>query len=170
MSEGVSDWVVVGKIGKPQGIQGLVRINSFTDPRENILSFPEWTLELDGKHISAKRIEEKVTPQYIAAKIEGFETREDVVNLTHAQVLIPKSDLKELGPDEYYWHELEGMKVLHESGVDMGVIDHIISTGANDVLVVIGEKKRLIPYLLDEVILEISKTRGEMTVRWDLDF
>jgi 16S rRNA processing protein RimM len=63
------------------------------------------------------------------------------------------------------------MRVIHETGVALGMVDSVLGTGANDVLVVVdNEKRRLIPYLLDEVIQDINKDSREITVCWDLDF
>lgn len=165
-----SAWVVVGKFGRPQGIKGFIRVNSFTEPRDNLLDYPNWFIQDGAEWKKIERVEEQATPQYIATKFKKYATREDVAVLTNMLIAIPKADLPKLEPDTFYWHELKGMRVIHESGQPMGVVDSIFATGSNDVLVVMGDKKRLIPYLLDDVIQEINIEAGEITVRWDLDF
>ena len=166
------EWVIVGKFGRPQGIKGLIRVISFTEPRDNILQYPDWSIQKQGKTWQAvKRLDERLSPQYVLAQIEGYTARETVSLLTNLEIAVPKETLPDLDAGEYYWYELIGMRVIHETGVALGMVDSVFETGANDVLVVVdNEKRRLIPYLLDEVIQDINKDSREITVCWDLDF
>ena len=52
----------------------------------------------------------------------------------------------------------------------LGTVDRLMETGNNDVLVVTGERERLIPYLPDSVVLEINPAEGRMVVDWDPEF
>ena len=52
----------------------------------------------------------------------------------------------------------------------LGVVDHLIETGANDVLVVSGERERLIPFVMGQVILDVDLDAGLVRVDWDRDF
>lgn len=162
--------VVVGKFGRPQGIKGLVRVISFTEPRENILRYSDWSIQLRGVWHDVKHIHDDITPQHLLTRIEGYTTREQVAELTNATIAVPKKALPSLKPGEFYWHQLVGMQVLHEQGQVLGTVESIFATGSNDVLVVVGEKKRLIPYLLDDVIQKIDTDLCIITVCWDLDF
>jgi 16S rRNA processing protein RimM len=173
MSVTTPEWVVVGKFGRAQGIKGLVRVVSFTEPRDNILQYPEWFIRKPKATWQAiKRLTEQMTPQYVFAQIEGYNSREEVSLLTNLEIAVPREVLANLDSGEHYWHDLIGMRVIHEAGVDIGVVDSILATGSNDVLVVIdkNKKRRLIPYLLDEVIQTIDRKNREITVCWDLDF
>jgi 16S rRNA processing protein RimM len=78
--------------------------------------------------------------------------------------------LPEIDKDEYYWADLVGLQVFNSDGSDLGIIDHILETGANDVLVVKGDRERLIPFLQQQTVLEIDCDKGIMTVDWDADF
>ncbi len=167
------EWVILGKFGRPQGIKGFIRVNSFAEPPENILNYPEWFINPEGKTWQPiKRLNERVTGQHVLAQIEGYPSRESLFALTNAEIAIPKACLPALNEGEFYWEELAGMRVTHTSGVAMGIVKEILATGANDVLVVVDEqnKRRLIPYLLDDVIQQINKESREITVDWDLDF
>ncbi|MCH9755657.1 MAG: ribosome maturation factor RimM [Gammaproteobacteria bacterium] len=166
------EWVVVGKFGRPQGIKGLVRITSFTEPRDNILQYPDWSIQMPGAVWQrVTRLEERITPQHILAQIEGYTSREAVSALTNIEIAVPKETLPALNAGEYYWHELIGMRVIHNNGTTLGMVDSVLETGSNDVLVVVDNKKRrLIPYLLDDVIQKINKDSREITVCWDVDF
>ena len=55
-------------------------------------------------------------------------------------------------------------------GMELGTVDHLIETGANDVLVVKGERERLIPFIRGQVVLQIDLAAGEIQVDWDPEF
>ena len=71
---------------------------------------------------------------------------------------------------EYYWRDLQGMKVVTANGELLGTVDHLIETGANDVLVVDGDRERLIPFVLDKVVMSVDLDKAEIQVDWDKDF
>ncbi len=172
MSVVTPEWVVVGKFGRPQGIKGFIRVISFTEPRDNILQYPDWSIQKQRTSWeSIKRLDERVMPQHMLVQVDGYPSREAVSLLTNVEIAVLKNILPALDAGEFYWHELTGMRVIHESGAVLGIVDSLFATGSNDVLVVMDDnKKRLIPYLLDDVILEINESNREITVRWDLDF
>ena len=66
--------------------------------------------------------------------------------------------------------DLQGLKVVTIKGELLGTVDHLIETGANDVLVVRGERERLIPFVLDQVIVNVDLDKREIQVDWDKDF
>ena len=80
-----------------------------------------------------------------------------------------------LADDEYYWHQLVSLKVYAQEQL-LGAVDHLIETGANDVLVVkpcqgsIDQRERLIPYLPGDFVQNIDLHAGTMQVDWDPEF
>jgi 16S rRNA processing protein RimM len=162
--------VVIGRFGRPHGIKGFVVIHSFTEPRENILEYSNWQVLLNKKWQPVKPIAFEVHSKAIIAKIDGFAQRELASQLTHAEIAVDDTQLAKLNPGEYYWHELIGMNVVNQDGTVFGKVAELIATGANDVLVVKGEKRHLIPYLPGQFIKEIDTQRQTITVDWDLDF
>ncbi len=80
-------------------------------------------------------------------------------------VLVDSAELPPLDADEYYWHEILGMRVVTEDGGNVGKIVEIFPTGSNDVYVVReGAKEALIP-ALKEVIVSIDKKARTMVIR-----
>ena len=63
-----------------------------------------------------------------------------------------------------------GLKVVTVDDLELGRVDNILATGANDVLVVSGERERLIPYVTGQVVREIDLDKGLIRVDWDADF
>lgn len=164
------EWVIVGRFGRPHGIKGMVSVVSFTEPRENILDYPNWHICQKGRWIPLKTLNIKVTHHHILTEVEGYPTREDVATLTNLDIAISRSLLPTLPAGEYYWSQLVGMRVTNLQGVELGEIQDIMPTGANDVLVVVGEKRHLVPYITGQYVIKIDDERHSMIVDWDADF
>jgi len=79
-------------------------------------------------------------------------------------VLIDPADLPPLEADEYYWQDILGMRVVSETGEDVGTIKEIVPTGSNDVYVVQkGAQEFLIPATKD-VIMSIDIEAHTMVI------
>src|SRR5690606_10742115 len=65
---------------------------------------------------------------------------------------------------------LEGLRVVNADGVDLGVVSHLFSTGANAVMVVHGERERMVPFVQPDYILAVDLDAGQVTVDWDPEF
>ena len=85
---------------------------------------------------------------------------------------MPREALPEAGPGEYYWTDLEGLQAVNMEGIDLGRVERILATGANDVLVVVDGtgRERLLPFVLDVYIKEVDLEAGRVLVDWDPDF
>lgn len=164
------DWVIVGRFGRPHGIKGFVSVYSFTEPSDNILSYTDWHVYLNNAWKSIKILSVQTHSKTIVAQIEGFPERESVARLTNCEIAIQKNQLAPLTAGEYYWHQLIGMKVVNQQEQEFGQVVEIMPTGSNDVLVVQGEKKHLIPYLPGQFIIKIDENSRTITVNWDMDF
>ena len=113
----------------------------------------------------------------LIVKLEGVSDRDQAQVFVNAEIAVTQSSLPALDDGEFYWKDLMGLTVVNEAGYDLGVVDDIMETGSNDVLVVkanrtdaFGKKERLIPFLTDSVIKTVDKTQGRIIVDWDPDF
>lgn len=165
-----TDWVVIGRFGRAHGIKGLITVHSFTDPRDNILRYTDWHAYIDHQWKLLKILHLEVRDKAILAHIEGYHEREQVARLTNAEIAVSQDQLPALQPGEYYWHELIGMQVINQQGQLLGQLIEMLPTGANDVLVVQGEKKHLIPYLPGRFVIDVNVSQRLITVDWDVDF
>lgn len=169
------DYVVLGKLTSPYGVKGWLKVYSYTGPMEGILEYASWMLRHEGKLLGYRLAQGRVQGKGLVARLEGVEGREQADALAGAEILLPKSELPELDDDDYYWHQLEGLRVVTLDGVLLGRIAQLFETGANDVLVVKGAegsdgRERLLPYLFGEVVREVDLDGGVMTVDWDPEF
>ena len=85
-------------------------------------------------------------------------------------VVVKRETLSELDEDENYWIDLIGCAVINNEDIYLGHVQHILATGANDVLVIKGEKEYLVPYILNDYILNIDVHSKKIRVNWDHQF
>lgn len=165
-----ADWVVIGRFGRPHGLKGFITVHSFTEERDAILQYIPWYTLERGIGTRVPLLQTEVNDKHILVQIEGMSEREDIARYTNKDIVIERAQLPVLPEDDFYWHELTGMQVINTEGIDFGQVTDMMSTGANDVMVVTGDKRRLIPYLLDRVVLSISREKRQIRVDWDADF
>lgn len=170
--QGRSTHVVLGRVGAPWGIKGWVKVHSFAEPAENLLEYREFDVETPEGLRKLVFDELKVQGQGFVGHIKGCEVREHTGVWTGSELLVAKTELPALD-EGYYWHELEGLRVVTLRGEVLGIVHHLMETGANDVLVVRGDEhsvdrlERLLPWIEDQVVMDIDLEAGVMQVDWD---
>ena len=171
-------YLPAGKIGGCYGVRGWVKIRSFTDPQENLLDYK--SLFIKDKNSIEPLIFDigRIHGKGLIAHINGVDNRERAEQFCGKEILLDASSLPELGEGEYYWRQLIGLRVwciCSDRLLLIGIVDHLLDTGANDVLVVspcegsvdLGE--RLIPYKLGDIVKRIDLVAGIIEIDWFLD-
>ena len=151
------------------GVKGQVKIFSHTSPRENIVNYSPWVIKHAGATYTYK-VSGGRQGKNVVAWLDGVDSRDLAMQLTGAEIYIHRSQLPLLDEGEFYWSQLEGLDVVNTSGEKLGSIDHMLETGANDVMVVKGERERLIPYVMEEVVKRVDLKENRVIVDWDADF
>jgi 16S rRNA processing protein RimM len=166
-----SDFLNAGQISGVFGVKGWVKVFSHTQPRENILRYTPWILQKNNQTKEIKVLGGQRQGSNVVAELEGVSDRDAALELMGWDVLIRKEQLPKPQAGEYYWADLIGLEVVTAEGVKLGKVDHLMETGANDVLVVIDDKiERLIPFLQQQTVLKIDLAARSMLVDWDPDF
>ena len=175
---------VVGKITAHYGVRGWVRVRSYMRPAGAIVDFATWQL-LDGEpdRRSGEQdpcgevcpVESREQRNGFVVRLAGVTDREQAEPLIGCTIAIARAELPELPPGEYYWEQLVGLEVINEAGESLGRVDHLVETGANDVLVVhevSGDGtvvERLLPWA-EHVVLSVDTAAGTMRVDWDAEY
>lgn len=165
-----SGMVVVGRISGLYGVRGWVRIFSYTDPRENVIDYSPWLVNIDGQWQSMKVVSGRAQGKSVVVNLAGYADRDAAIRLLGKDIAIRREQLAAPAPGEYYWADLEGLRVVTRTGIDLGLVDHLFQTGANDVVVVKGDRERLIPFVQGEIIHNIDLQQGVMVVDWDPEY
>ncbi len=161
--------VVLGRISGFFGVRGWVKVYSYTEPREAVLNYKSWLLSHNGDWRTAEVAEGKRHGKTVIARIDGIEDRDQAAQLIGCDIGVPRSELPEMEAGQYYWSDLEGLRVLTKNGSELGKVEYLLETGANDVMVINGEQEYLVPFVIDDVVLDVDLAAGVITVDWDWD-
>lgn len=161
----------VGKISGVFGIKGWVKIFSFTGYREDILQYSPWILKKNAATKTVEIVTGQLQNQAVVAQLKGVNDRNTAEALMGWEIFIDYAQLPKPKQGEYYWSDLIGLEVENTDGMILGVIDSLLETGANDVIIVQGkERQHAIPFLKQRTVLEIDLITRKMRVDWDADF
>ena len=160
--------VVMGRVGAPFGVQGWVKVSSYTDPTEGIAEYPVWTLVLGDMSRTAEVLESKRAGRGIAVKLAGVETIEAARALTGAEVQVDRADLPPVEKGEFYLHDLVGLVASNREGQALGRVDGFLELPAHPVVVLKGDRERLVPLVPDRIV-EVNLETGRMVLDWHVD-
>ncbi|TAA41599.1 ribosome maturation factor RimM [Pseudoxanthomonas winnipegensis] len=171
MSENATRRILLGRVVGAFGVRGQAKIESWTEPREAIFRYQPWTLrDAAGRERELSGVRGKPSGKHLIASFPGVEDRDAVEAMVGLEIAVPRSALPPSQPDEYYWVDLEGLRVINADGRDFGTVSHLFSTGANDVLVARGDKDRLIPFIQPDFVTRVDFEAGVVGVDWDPEF
>ncbi len=160
--------LVLGRIAGLFGIRGWIKIFSETEPRENILAYSPWYL--GAARLEREPVDGRRQGKSLIARLKGCDDRDQAAEFVGLEIAVRRDQLPPASSDEFYWADLEGLRVETLAGALLGRIDHLFSTAANDVMVVRGSRERLIPFLWEDVVKDVDFDRGLMRIDWDPDF
>jgi len=159
--------VLLGRVSGVFGVDGWVKLFSYTEPREAILGYRSCLLQQGDTWQALIWKQGKRHGKTVIARIEGIDDRDSAEILVGADIGIWRADLPEAGDDNYYWADLEGLTVINKDGDKLGVVASLLATGANDVLVVKGDREILVPFVTGQYVLDVDLAAGVIRVDWE---
>lgn len=156
-------------------MRGWVKVYSYTDPPENLLKYSRWQVGRDGDWLSMRLVEGRVHGKGLVALLapgedEPIEDRDAAAELMGRDIAVTRDQLPPLAEGRYYWADLIGLRVINRDGVELGTVERMMDTGAHGVLVVAGDRERLIPLVIGEIVDEVDLDAGRIVVDWAADF
>ena len=128
-------------------------------------------LESSPKRWTEKKLKNwKKQGKGLIAEIDGIADRDSAARHVGQNIGIKRSAMPKLADDEYYWCDLIDLEVVNQSKLVLGRISEIRETGANDVLVVEGKDRYLIPMLKGSVVKSVDLEKRQMLVDWDGEY
>ncbi len=161
--------MILGSIGAPFGVQGWVKVQSYTEPQANILDYAVWRLGRAGSWQPFELEDGRVTGKGVLAKLVGIDVPEAVRLHTGAEIGVLRSELPPPPPGEHYWSDLEGLQALTKEGVLLGRVDHFRTTPAGNLVVVRGEREHWIPFSKDRIV-KVELEAGRIVFDWEEDW
>ena len=155
----------MGRILAPYGVRGWIKVRPQTESTDGLLGYRTWWLGKQGEWNSYQLLEGRVHGTDVVARLEGVADRDRAAQLRGCEVAVPRSELPPAPEGEYYWADLIGLEVVNREGVRLGQVAEVFATGANDVLVVRGERERLIPFV-EAVVVDVDLEGALLTLDW----
>jgi 16S rRNA processing protein RimM len=165
----VSRRVVLGQVGGAFGVQGWVRIQSYTDPPANILEFERWQLGRAGQWREVEVEDGRMTAKGVLAKFVGVETPEDARLVTGSEIAVTREELPKPAPGEYYWSDLEGLAAFGQNDQPLGRIEEFRATPTGTVVVIRGERQHWVPFVKERIV-SVDLDAGRVVFDWAADW
>ena len=161
--------VKLGKVLGPAGVRGWLKVQSYTDPPENLLKHPSWLLlDPQGRRRSFKVAESVVDRDRLRARFEGIEDRDAAGLLGGSDIEVERSALPPTAAREYYRDDLVGLRVVTVDGRELGSVSHFIDAPVAPVMVVKGANELWIP-AVPAHLRRVRLESGEIEVDWPED-
>lgn len=155
-------------MGGAHGIRGWVRLTSYTDPPANLLNYKPWFLHRAAQWQPVEVLATRPRNEGFVVSFAGIDDRDAALAIRGCEIGVPASCFPPAATGEYYWRDLIGLQVVDRGGAVLGTVERLMETGANDVLVVKGERERLIPFVA-EFVTDVLPEQGLLRVDW-MDF
>jgi 16S rRNA processing protein RimM len=164
--------ILLGRVLGAFGIRGEAKLESWTEPRVAIFRYQPWTVrDPQGRERELADVRGRQSGKFLIATFPDVTDRDTVDAMRGTEIYVPRSVLPPPKDGEYYWVDLEGLRVVTTQGVSLGVVSHLFATGANDVLVARDdERERMIPFVIPQYVLSVDFEANLVTVDWDPDF
>ncbi len=164
--------ILLGRVLGAFGLRGELKFESWTEPREALFRYQPWTLrDAQGNERQLSGARGKSSGKYLVGHLPDVTDRDAAEAARGTEIYVPRDALPPPRPGEYYWADLEGLRVVNAEGVDLGTVSHLFSTGANDVLVARDdERERMIPFVQPQYVTGVDFEAGIVRVDWDVDF
>ena len=170
MSANTTRWVTLGRVSGVFGVKGWLKVQSYTEPRDNIVAFGVWTLRMNGADRAFEVEDRQGHAGNVVVKLRGIDDRDRAREWAGAEIVVERERLPEVRAGEFYWTDLEGLEVRTTAGIALGRVEHLLATGAHDVLVLGGSPQRLIPFVTGRVVKNVDLAAGLIVVDWAPDY
>ena len=162
------DMVLLGYVSGVFGIKGWVKIHSWTEPRDAILGYQPWHL---GEELLPVRVTDgRNQGKTVVASIDGVDQPEQAQALRGKEIRVRRNQLPKPESGSWYWSDLIGLDVETTGGESLGIVDRMMETGAHDVMVVRGDRERLVPFVAGAVVQRVDLDAKRIVVDWQADY
>lgn len=158
--------IVVGRIVGTFGTRGWIKIRSFTRPPAGIFGYERWCIGADPHWQDFQVTNRGIGGRSLRAQLEGVDDCDSARTLVGSDVAVDRGELPELPAGQHYWCDLIGLEVMDQDRKVLGRVVDVWETGANDVLVVEGGVRTLIPYVPGRVIKAVDLAGRRIDVEW----
>ncbi len=163
--DNLEDLIVIGRIVRYQGNQGHLRVVPMTDNTRRFFNLDKVILESREGNRLLEVEEVREHKGFIVLKLEGIDSLAEAEDVRDSFLSIPEKELPELPADNYYIYQLKGMKVVTDTGRELGELREIRTDTGTDVFIVSGDDKDYQIPAAREIILNIDQDKSIITVK-----
>ena len=176
-----ADAVEIARITGAWGVKGWFKVLIFNAQPDAIFACRTWYLEPAERgvktfsHTLQMLVSDvKTHSEFVVAHADGVDDRNVAEALRGARIFVSRSSFPAAQPDEYYWVDLMGLTVWNREGINLGVVQDLLSTGLQSVLVITDEAggsrvERMIPFV-SAFVDDVSLERKIIKVDWQPDY
>ncbi len=159
----------MGRIAAPFGVKGWVKVQTFSEDPATLMDFESWRVGR-GEQQTQYTVEAiQDHSNTLVAKLVGIDDRDAAYALRGQEISVAKRGLPPPEENEFYWSDLIGLKAVNREGVELGRVDSLLETGAQDVLVIKGKREHLIPFVA-AFVGKVDVAGGTIEVDWGEDY
>ena len=152
----------MGRVAGSYGVRGWIRVEGAVEALADCGRW--WIGEREYRVAQAKW-----HSGALLAKPEGVESREAALQMKGAPVAVERAALPELEEGKYYLADLVGLEVVNEQGAVLGTVRRFFSNGRQDVMEVVGDRTRLLPWV-PTVVKKVDLQEKRIEVEWGADW
>ncbi|WFW29745.1 MAG: ribosome maturation factor RimM [Wolbachia endosymbiont of Menacanthus eurysternus] len=156
--------VCLGVIASPHGINGAVKIKTFTEKPKNISLYGELISD-DNRNYKIDSVF-VLSDSLVIATIGGVNSRNGAEHLRNKKLYVERSKLPKLNKNEFYERDLVNMEVRLGNDKLYGYVKSVYNFGSGDVLEIFvnGEKKNVMFSFTKEIFPRINMKRKYITL------
>lgn len=152
--------MLVGIALRPFGQNGEVRVHVLSDYTKRFALGA--SVIIDGQALVIVR--NRPVRGHRVLKFEGLDTRDAVAPLANSEIYVDATELQPLPQGTYYHYDLIGMAVSASDGSALGEVTEVVSTGANDVLVVNGDRGEILVPVITDVLKDVDTKARRISI------
>jgi 16S rRNA processing protein RimM len=164
-------WIELGRVGAPFGVRGWMHVDSYTDPPEGLLGYPNWVLRVgSGERVTRKLTEGHPQGERLVARLEGVEDRDAAAALTGAVIEVQRAELPPPGKRQHYRADLVGLTVRNLEDLELGKVAQFVDAPTGPVMVVKdGDGREYWVLATPEYLRKVEVDKGLILVDWPLE-
>jgi 16S rRNA processing protein RimM len=155
----------MGRVAGSYGVRGWLKVAPGGGAAEGLVEAARWWIGGEKYEVAEARVHGAT----VVAKLAGIEVREQALQLRGQAVLIERSAMPQPEEGHYYLADLVGLEVVNEQGEALGKVKKFFTNGAQDVMEVVGDKERLMPWV-PAVVKQVDLQKRQITVEWGADW
>lgn len=161
----MEDFFKVGVITTTHGVRGEVKVFPTTDDARRFKRLKEVILDTGKEQLTLEIESVKFFKQFVILKFKGIDNINDVEKYRQKELFVPRKNAVRLSKDEYFIADLIGLKVLDEQEQEIGVMEDVMETGANDVYVIrMNDGRELLLPAIKQCVLQVDVESGYVKV------